>query len=120
VSAMVAFLPLIVLLTIGPWLIGFVFGSAWHEAGIYARILAPWLFFDFIRATISYTPIVIGRTRTMFYISLAGAVLMVLQLVIGGLVFKNATTTLILLSGTLSLYSIGVILWILNAVKPAK
>lgn len=120
VSAMVAILPLIVLLTIGPWLIGFVFGSAWHEAGIYARILAPWLFCDFIRATISYTPIVIGRTRKMFYISLAGAVLMVLQLVIGGLFFKNATTTLILLSGTLSLYSIGVILWILNAVKPAK
>ncbi len=119
-AAIVAFIPLILMLTIGPWLIGVVFGSAWHEAGVFARILAPWLFFDFIRATISYTPIIIGRTRMMFYISLAGAMLMVIQLCLGGLFFKNATTTLILLSGTLSLYSTGVILWIVNSVKPVK
>ncbi|MCX6268078.1 MAG: oligosaccharide flippase family protein [Bacteroidetes bacterium] len=116
-AAIVAFLPLITMLTMGPWLIGFIFGPAWHEAGVYARILAPWLFFDFIRASISYTPIIIGKTRTMFYITVIGALLMIAQISLGGLFFKNEILSLILLSGTLSLYSIGVILWIVHSVK---
>ncbi len=116
-AAIVAFLPMVLMLALGPWLISLVFGSAWEEAGVYSRILAPWMFFDFIRASISYTPIIVGKTRTMFYISLAGAMLMIAQVCLGGILFQSITTGLILLSATLSLYSIGVILWILSSVK---
>jgi O-antigen/teichoic acid export membrane protein len=116
-SAMVAFIPMIVMVAAGPWLITLVFGPSWREAGVYSRILAPWMFFDFIRASISYTPIIIGKTRMMFYISLTGAVLMVLQISLGGFFFASVTTSLILLSATLSLYSLGVTGWILWSVK---
>ncbi len=53
-SVLVALPVLLVMVTIGPWLIGFVFGISWKESGNIARILAPWFFFDFISFCICY------------------------------------------------------------------
>jgi len=44
----IGIIPLIILLIWGPKLFEILFGNNWHEAGIYARILSPWLFFNFI------------------------------------------------------------------------
>jgi O-antigen/teichoic acid export membrane protein len=118
-ATIVALPVLIVMLTIGPWLISFVFGASWKESGNIARILAPWFFFDFIRYSVSQTPLIIRRTRSMMYISLIGAVLMIIAVSIGGLLLKNSTTSFILLSALLSCYSLGVIWWIITAVKKA-
>ncbi|MEI8006859.1 MAG: oligosaccharide flippase family protein [Bacteroidota bacterium] len=111
-STVIAFPMLIILLTIGPWLIGFVFGHNWTEAGKYARILAPWMFFDFIRSTISQAPLIIGKAKSMFRIASIGSILIVISVVTGGLFFKDAVTGLILLSAVQSLYCILVIIWI--------
>ena len=116
-SALVALPVLIVMLTIGPWLISFIFGLSWRESGVISRILAPWFFFDFIRATISYTPLIIGKTRQMFYVSMFGSLLIVLSLTIGGLLFRNAFSAFILFSAVLSCYCIGVIAWIFSCLK---
>ncbi|MEI6681147.1 MAG: oligosaccharide flippase family protein [Bacteroidota bacterium] len=116
-AALLGLPALIVMLAAGPWLIGLIFGPAWHEAGVFARILAPWMFFDFIRSAVSYTPLIIGKTRSMFYISIIGAALMIFQISLGGLVLKNEITSFILLSATLSLYSLGVILWIVRCAR---
>jgi O-antigen/teichoic acid export membrane protein len=111
--AFIAVLPVLVLMVFaGPWLFGVVFGQNWREAGVYARILAPWMFFDFIRFTISQTPLIIGKARAMFLISLAGNGLMIISLIIGGWVLKDIRAGFIILSFTMSLYAIGVILWI--------
>ncbi|MCX6283379.1 MAG: oligosaccharide flippase family protein [Bacteroidetes bacterium] len=116
-SAAIAFPVLVVLMTLGPWLIGFVFGSAWADAGKYARILAPWMFFDFIRSTIHQTPLIVRKARPMFYISLIGAVLIVIPIVSAGLFFRDAATGFILLSAMQSCYSIGVIAWVVNLAR---
>lgn len=111
-------LPIVSLLLIaGPWLFGIVFGEAWKESGVYARILAPWMFFDFIRYSIAQIPLIVNRTRTMFYISIAGTIIMLLSMCAGGLYFHDVMTGFILLSATMSLYAIGVILWILSITK---
>ncbi len=48
----VSFIPFIILLLLGPWLFGIVFGSQWHDAGVFASILAVYLLAQFI-----YNPI---------------------------------------------------------------
>jgi O-antigen/teichoic acid export membrane protein len=119
-SGLVALPMLIVLLAGGPWIFGFIFGSAWREAGVYAQILAPWMFFDFIRYCIALSPLVVGRTRSMFYISIIGNVLMITCFCIGGWVFRDVKTGFLLLSVFMSMYAIGVILWIRTIVKPGN
>ena len=116
-STIIAFPILIILLTIGPWLIGVVFGNSWTEAGKYARILAPWMFFDFIRSTISQAPLIIGKAKTMFRVAFIGSVLIVISVVTGGLFFKDAVIGLILLSAIQSLYCLLVIIWIIFIAK---
>ncbi|MCX6282496.1 MAG: oligosaccharide flippase family protein [Bacteroidetes bacterium] len=116
-SAAIAFPVLIILMTAGPWLIGFVFGHAWDEAGIYARILAPWMFFDFIRSTIHQTALIVRKAKPLFYFSLIGAALIIIPIVSGGLIFGNPLKGFVLLSAMQSLYSIGIILWTLNLAK---
>ncbi|HTX88327.1 MAG TPA: oligosaccharide flippase family protein [Bacteroidales bacterium] len=102
---------LITLFIFGPWLFGVVFGHNWREAGVYARILAPWMFFDFVRFTVSQTPMIVGKARTMFHISLIGNALMIAAMCIGGWMHQ-VITGFVILSCLMSLYAISVILWI--------
>ena len=46
--SVIALIPLIILALFGPWLFSFVFGPAWYEAGVYARILSFMVYFHFI------------------------------------------------------------------------
>jgi len=119
-SGLVALPVLIVLLAAGPWLFAFIFGSAWREAGVYAQILAPWMFFDFIRYCIAQSPLIVGKTRSMFYISVIGNVIMITCFCIGGWVFRDVKTGFLLISVFMSMYAIGVVLWIRTIVKPVK
>jgi O-antigen/teichoic acid export membrane protein len=112
VSALAVFPVMAFLVVGGPWIFAFLFGQSWREAGVFSRILAPWMFFDFIRFTISQTPLLLGRARSMFLVSLAGNVCMIVSLVIGGILVKDARTGYMILSCLMSIYAIGVILWI--------
>jgi hypothetical protein len=56
----------------------------------------------------------------MLYISIIGNVLMILSFCLGGWAFHDAKKGFLLLSIFMSLYAIGVILWILTIVKPVK
>lgn len=116
-AAMVALPVLIILLTCGPWLFALVFGKAWREGGVYAQILAPWMFFDFIRYSIAQSPLIVGRTRSMFHISIFGNIIMITCFCIGGFVFHDVKTGFLLLSVFMSIYAIGVILWIRKIVR---
>ena len=111
---------LILLLVAGPWLFGVIFGPAWRESGVYARILAPWMFFDFIRYSVAQTPLIVGRTRSMFHLSLIGTGFMVFSLILGGLVLHDVRNTFILLSLLMSLYAIGVVVWIRSLARHGR
>lgn len=82
-----------------------------------ARILAPWFFFDFIRYSISQTPLIIGKTRQMLMVSMIGALFMVTAIAVGSIFFGSAIAGFVLLSVMLSCYSIGVIWWIFRSTK---
>lgn len=45
--------PLIGVVTLAPWIMGAVFGSAWRETGSIAAIIAPWLYLALIASSLS-------------------------------------------------------------------
>lgn len=46
--ALTGALPFTAVIIAGPLLFGFIFGSEWKAAGVYAQWLSPWLFFQYI------------------------------------------------------------------------
>lgn len=78
--AIIAVIPLLVLLFFGPILFSFVFGKEWYEAGIYARLLSIMVYFHFI-----ITPI--GRVLEIFERQREGLVLNIVRLVSVACVF---------------------------------
>jgi O-antigen/teichoic acid export membrane protein len=64
----------ILILLFAPEIFSIVFGSKWHEAGVYAKILTPYLFATFIGAPISSIPMILNKQKQFFRISLIGNV----------------------------------------------
>lgn len=48
-------LPLTIVLLFGPYLFSFVFGVKWYDAGVFAQILSPMYFFNFLVSPLTYT-----------------------------------------------------------------
>ncbi len=95
----------------GPQLFAFVFGEPWREAGIYARILSPMLFFDFIRSPVSQVPLIIGKQKRLFSFSLIGNFILIVSMIYGGFVTHDIIKGLSLFSILQSLYTIILLRW---------
>ncbi len=101
----------------GPDLFEFVFGAAWREAGVYARILSPWLFLNFISSPISHLPVILNRQRRFFIYSLVGNALVVASLAAGSVIFESVFTALILVAVSQSLFQTFMILYFLSIAR---
>jgi len=111
-SALIALPVLVILLFWGPVLFSFIFGDNWEESGEYARILAPWIYLDFIRLSISQFPIVIGKLRQMLLFSLSGSVIITISILIAGIFMNDVKFGFVLLSSFMSVLVIFYIGWI--------
>lgn len=110
-SSLIAIPVFIIIFVAGPSIFSFVFGKEWHEAGVYARILTPWIFLDFVRAPLSQIPIITGRIKSMFGITLIGNIILLVTMILGG-ILKDEKIAFISLSAAMSIYVILLILWI--------
>jgi lipopolysaccharide exporter len=105
-------LPVFVVIMIGgPTIFEFVFGAQWRDAGIYVRILSPWLFLNFIASPISHLPVILGKQRQFFMFSLLGNIAVVLSLAAGAYFFENIIYGLILVASTQVLFQASMILY---------
>jgi len=111
-SSLIATPILIAMLIFGPTIFALVFGEEWREAGSYARILAPWIFLDFVKAPVSQIPVITGRIKSMFFITLMGNVILILSMIYGGGILKNEKSSFIILSFTMCIYVILLLIWI--------
>jgi O-antigen/teichoic acid export membrane protein len=68
ILAIIIFTPIAIA---GPKLFSIVFGKEWFEAGLYARLLLPWLFVRFIASPITSSINIIGKQKAFFYATLA-------------------------------------------------
>ncbi len=117
ITSIVGLPVLLVLLLAGPWLFALVFGEPWREAGVYARILAPWIYFDFIRYSIAQAPLIVSKIKPMFFLSLIGTTFVILSITTGAYVFGDVRISFVFLSSFMTVYDIGIILWILKIVR---
>lgn len=107
----------LIIMIFGPSLFSLVFGDEWREAGVYARIMSPWLFVNFISSPISHLPAILGKQRQFFLLSLAGNSLVVLSLLIGALGFEEIKTGLILVAGSQVVFCMGMIGYFFHIAK---
>lgn len=111
-SALMALPVLIILLLFGPQLFSFVFGPKWTEAGVYARILAPWILLDFVRAPLSQVPIIVGKHNNLLIFSILSNAIIFGTMIYAGVVVKDLKTGLLLLTICQSIYNVALITWI--------
>ncbi|MBL4658377.1 MAG: hypothetical protein JKX73_10275 [Flavobacteriales bacterium] len=104
----------------GDDLIQLVFNEKWADAGVFAQILAPWLFFNFLISPISQIPIIVNKQKEVFLFSLIGFGTSVGALVIGNSMFDIPEKTFMLFSAVQSVYLFSVILWTLSLARNAK
>jgi O-antigen/teichoic acid export membrane protein len=90
----------IILMIWGPDLFSFVFGKEWRDAGVYARILSPALFLNFISSPVSHLPVILNKQRQFFMFSLIGNCMIILSIFLGSIIFDNIKPALILVSIT--------------------
>ncbi len=64
--AIIAIIPLFIVLTLAPPLVGFLLGKDWTEAGVFMQIITFWVYFQFINMPISSTFTIINRQEVGF------------------------------------------------------
>ena len=111
---------LLIFMYFGDDLIQLVFNEKWADAGVFAQILAPWLFFNFLISPISQIPIIVNKQKEVFLFSLIGFGTSVAALVIGNSMFDIPEKTFMLFSAVQSVYLFSVILWTLSLARNAK
>ncbi|MFN5325145.1 MAG: lipopolysaccharide biosynthesis protein [Bacteroidota bacterium] len=109
----------LVILIMGPDLFSFVFGANWRDAGVFAQILSPWLFLNFIASPLSNLPIILNRQRAFFIYSLVGNLTVILSLVISGWLLDDIKQVLTALAITQSVFQIIMIAFFFKIAKVA-
>jgi len=74
-----------------------VFGDEWREAGIYARILSPWLGMVFMAASLAFIPNMLFRQRKAMFIDMISLSIRSIALIIG-IIMNNIYLGLLLFS----------------------
>jgi len=78
--------PFLILMFLGKDLFLFVFGPQWSEAGVYAQILGPWIFFAFIYSPLTFLFIVLEAQKEALFVDVVLFSSRFIVLAIGGFV----------------------------------
>ena len=96
--AAIGLLPMLIVVMTGPDLFRFVLGQRWADAGVYAAILAIWLFFMFVSGPMSHLYTVLERQGLALFFNVAIIGSRIAALVVGGAVFRDVVWALLLFS----------------------
>jgi O-antigen/teichoic acid export membrane protein len=108
-------LPIFTLLIIfGSDLFAFVFGERWRESGVYAQILSPWIFLNFITSPISQVPLIVNKQKTAFMIGIVYSLFIFMPLLMAKSMNKGFIKGLYVLSFSASMVLIYYIFWIIK------
>ena len=81
--ALLAVLPLLIVVALGPTLFAFVFGPSWQQAGLFARFLVVATTLTFVASPISMMPSVLNQQHVHLVISLIAVVARVASIWLG-------------------------------------
>ena len=109
-------LPFTIIAIGAPEIFSFVFGENWHNAGIYAQIMSPYLMIYFFLKPINSLYRVYNKQDKMFYFNIVSFIVFSLVIILGGL--KNDPTLTIILVSISGVFLYGwIYFWILQKMK---
>jgi O-antigen/teichoic acid export membrane protein len=115
--AAIGIIPFGVIIIFGPWLFSFVFGSAWLNAGEYARWIAIWSYFGFInQPSVRSLPVMFAQSFQLKY-TIFMLVVRIIMLGIGYYVFSNDIVAIALFGISGAILNMGLILITLGISK---
>ena len=100
-----------------PYVFRVILGEEWGTAGIYTRILLPWLFIAFLNVPVSSLSSILYKQKKLFIYSAALLTLRVASIYAGYQYFNDIIATLILFSGVGFLMNIYLLFYHINIAK---
>lgn len=113
----IGLLPLLIIALTAPDVFGLIFGQRWSQAGIYASILTPCLFIEFVFSPLAVLFFVLERQGLDLWTRIITAALVIGSLLVGGTVIRNATLTIAILSFVASIGMLWRLSFLLKAVN---
>jgi len=68
---LLALIPVILVMSFGESIFGFVLGQQWHESGLIAAIMCPYYFFYFCNSCMAYLRVSIGKQKINLVMTVA-------------------------------------------------
>jgi O-antigen/teichoic acid export membrane protein len=100
---LIALMPLIILFFWGPFLFSMVFGEAWRESGIYARIIVIFILFRFISAPIDKFYSIFEKQKIALFLNIVRAVFILIVFFLSRQLMLTSYLFLGLYSGAMSI-----------------
>lgn len=105
--------PFLLLMIVGPELFSVFFGANWETAGVFAQILAPWLFLVFLGSPISVLSSVLEVQQASLALNVVLLMTRTISLVVGGLL--NDVVLALMLFSTSGAVVWAVFIWYLSS-----
>lgn len=115
--ATVGLIPFAIVVVMGPWLFGVVFGSEWVVAGKYARWMALWTYFMFINNPSVRTLPVIAEQRFQLIFTNMSIIIRASALAIGAITFKSDIVAIALYSAAGAMLNVVLVLIIIKKIS---
>lgn len=107
-------IPALILLATGPLIFRVVFGSKWEIAGVYARILTPYIFMYFLAAPLAFIPFIVNKQKQSLMVSAIGNIIFFSSIIIGASIFNNIQVSLLIFSILSTSYFIYFRKWVIE------
>lgn len=113
VLSFILFLPLIII----SFYLDFLFGDNWVDAGLYARILIPWLFFAFLSNPITSLIIILNKQKTILVFDVVLLIFRFVALYLGYYFYNDIIISLMLFSGVGAIFNILIFIYLFKKSK---
>lgn len=94
-----------------PDIFGWFLGKGWEKAGFYAKYISLWLTMTIIVSPISTIPLIVGKQKQAFLLSVLGNSLIVFSVWLGGFFFQNINISLLCISFCMFFYFSFILYW---------
>lgn len=112
-------IPFVILGLWGTEIFAFLFGKNWGESGLYARIMVPWIFIQFVSSPLSRIPAVLKKQKQFFILSVSLSILYILSLTIGHYYYVESSFPVVLFWITMIQF-FGLIIIIISILRMSK
>jgi len=117
---MIAIFPILFLYFYSEQLFSLLFGMKWSIAGIYAKNILLYIFFNFIASPLGMIPLIVNKQDKAFFWGLIESIIFVSIYIFCYIYYNDLKTTLLVLSYVMSIYFLIYFRWIYKISKVAQ